>query len=315
MTNYRENPPHTHQDPSHCKDSNKAEAETSAMPSLSYVVNQHHNNRRKRAAGRPKASGQTGRYRRESRQPNRAIISRNAVMTMQRGYDQAIALKRPLTTFITVRWAYSRQRGKSPADTVSKFLTAASGFFRRKSSKMTYIVTLENPPTSDDGFHLHMLVHVPKGLKGAFEKWVVAYVGGETRAVDIRPASDRGALSYICKACHPFTAKGLGWKIETNTWKFGQGFMPDGLRRWRMSADIQTKPPAKAGYRRVSFTDRTGAEIREARLMRCWSQQHLADLAGLNRNTIIRLERFDRIPESSQYALGRVERALRVGNL
>ena len=194
---------------------------------------------------------------------------------------------------------------------VNKFFTAASGFFRRKAAKMTYIVTLENPPTSDDGFHLHMLVHVPKGLQVAFEKWVVAYVGGETRAVDIRPASDRGALSYICKACHPFTAKGLGWKIETNTWKFNQGILPDGLRRWRMSADLQNKPPAKADYRRVLFTDVTGAEIKENRLMRRWSQQHLADLAGLNRNTIIRLERFDWIPKSSQYALGRVEKALR----
>ena len=314
MTNYRENPPCTHQAPkapSHCKDSNKPEAEAGVKPSTSYVVNQHHNSRRKRVSGRPRATGQRGRYRREVRQPNKAIISRSAVMTMQRGYDQAIALKRPLTTFVTVRWAYSKQRGKSPAEMVNKFLTAASGFFRRKASKMTYIVTLENPPTSDDGFHLHMLVHVPKGLKGAFEKWIVAYVGGETRAVDVRPAADRGALSYICKACHPFTAKGLGWKIETNTWKFDQGVMPDGLRRWRMSADIQTKPPAKAGYRRVPFTDRTGDEIREARLMRGWSQQQLADLAGLNRNTIIRLERFDRIPESSQYALGRVEKALR----
>lgn len=311
MTNYRENPPHTDQDPSHCNDSKKSDIGSSVKPSGSYVVIQPHHSRRKRVSGRRRATGQKGRYRREARQPNKAIISRSAVMTMQRGYDQAIALKRPLTTFVTVRWAYSKQRGKSPTETVNKFLTAASGFFRRKASKMAYIVTLENPPTSDDGFHLHMLVHVPKGLRGAFEKWIVAYVGGETRAVDIRPAADRGALSYICKACHPFTAKGLGWKIETNTWKFGQGVMPEGLRRWRMSADLQTKPPAKTGYRRVPFTDRTGAEIREARLMRGLSQQQLADLAGLNRNTIIRLEQFDRIPQSSQYALGRVEKALR----
>jgi hypothetical protein len=175
---------------------------------------------------------------------------------------------------------------------------------------MTYIATLENPPTNDDGFHLHMLVHVPKGLEEAFEGWMRAYVGGQERAVDIRSAADRGALSYICKACHPFTAKGLGWTIETNTWKFNQGIMPDGLRRWRMSADLQTKPPA-AGYRHVRFTDRTGTEIKEARLMRGWSQQHLADLARLNRNTIIRLERFDRIPKSSQYGLRCVENAFK----
>jgi hypothetical protein len=156
-----------------------------------------------------------------------------------------------------------------------------------------------------------MLVHVPKGLEGAFEGWMRAYVGGQERAVDIRSAADRGALSYICKACHPFTAQGLGWKITSEAWKFNQGIIPEGLRRWRMSADLQTTLPAKAGYRHVRFTDRTGTEIKEARLMRGWTQQQLADLAGLNRNTIIRLERFDRIPESSQYSLRRVEKALR----
>ena len=83
--------------------------------------------------------------------------------------------------------------------------------------------------------------------------------------------------------------------------KFNQGIMPDGLRRWRISADIQTKPTA-ADYRYVSLTDVTGGEIKAARLMRGLSQQQLADLSGLNCNTITRLERFDRVPETCSYA-------------
>lgn len=79
MTNYRENSPHTDQDPSHCKDSNKAEIEVAVNPTGSYVVIQHPHSRRKRVSG---STGQRGRYRREARQPNKSIVSRNAVKPM-----------------------------------------------------------------------------------------------------------------------------------------------------------------------------------------------------------------------------------------
>lgn len=311
MTNYRQDPVSASQMASDCHSSeNGTEGKILGDIPTSVVIQQPHS-RRKRGAGRPRASGQRGRYRRELRQPNRAIIRRSAVQTMQRGYDRAIAIKKPLKAFVTVRWAYSAHQGKSPADMVNKFFTAASGFFRRKALRMTYIATLENPPSDDDGFHVHMLLHIPTGLEEAFEGWLRAYVRGEERAVDIQTNADRGVLSYICKACDPFTAIGLGWEIETDTWKFNQGIMPEGLRRWRMSADLHTEALTKAGSRYVRFTDRTGTEIREARLMRGWSTKTLAKKAKLNRNSIIRLERFERVPESSRYSLDAVEKAFK----
>ena len=82
MTNYRENSPHTDQDPSHCKDSNKAEIEAAVNPTGSYVVIQHPYSRRKRVSGTPKATDQSGLYCREARQPNKSIISRNAIKPM-----------------------------------------------------------------------------------------------------------------------------------------------------------------------------------------------------------------------------------------
>ena len=237
---------------------------------------------------------------------------------MLRADDQATRSGKPLDVFVTVRWAYSKHDGENPAVMVNRFFSAAQAFFKRSGEHMTYVSTLENPPRGTDAFHVHMLVHIPSRMNLVFKQWLEEYVGGQERAVDVRPRIEQSfyhrqtRLNYMLKACGWQSAGRLGRNNKhinpSGLWDYTQGTMPSGLRRWRISADLQTKPPA-GGNRHVPFTDVTGAEIREARLMRGWSQQHLADLAGLNRNTIIKLERFDRVPKSSQYSLSRVEKA------
>ena len=274
---------------------------------------------RKRKSGRP--CSRSGTLRRVNNRKRKETIPWTAIETMLRADDQATRSGKPLDVFVTVRWAYSKHDGENPAVMVNRFFSAAQAFFKRLGGNITYISTLENPQRGDDAFHLHMLVYIPSGMNRAFKQWLEKYVGGEKRAVDIRPRIEQKCyhqqtrLNYMMKACHWLSAEPLGRNNKhinpSGLWDFKQGQMPPGLRRWRISADLQTKPPANASYRSVPFTDVTGAEIREARLMRGLSQQQLADLAGLNRNTIIRLERFDRIPESSSHALRYVEKALR----
>jgi DNA-binding transcriptional regulator YiaG len=90
-------------------------------------------------------------------------------------------------------------------------------------------------------------------------------------------------------------------------WDFQQGKMPSGLRRWRVSANLVIQADHKE--RPPKLFDADGDDIKTIRNSLGWSTQRLADAAGINRNSVINLERPGKIPVRRAYAARRVEKA------
>ena len=217
MTNYRENVPQTDQSATRCNDSKKSDKETDVKQPASYTVLQPYNHRRKRAAGRPRATGQRGRYRREQRQPNRAIIRRSAVMTMQRGYDQVVhdvAIQR-----LPVRFAIDRAG-----------LVGADGATHAGSFDVAYLANLPGfvvMAAADEAELMHMVATAAAHNDGPI---AFRYPRGEGMGVDlprkgtpleigkgrmIRQGARVAILSFgtrlgeVLKAAESLAAKGL----------------------------------------------------------------------------------------------------------
>lgn len=274
-------------------------------------------NPRKRSAGRPKS--RRAAYRRGLPKRHENVIPWKAIKAITRADRKAIVLERPLETFVSLRWAYSKHEGQNKALMVNRFFAAAQAFYKRHGHHMTYISTMENPPRGKDGFHTHLMVHVPKALVYSFPEWLRSYVGGKPEAVDIRSRTEpplfqnrRTRLNYMLKACEHWAAGYLGKdepSINPNgKWDFEQGKMPPGIRRWRISADLQTPEPDKPPYPEKVY-EADGDDIKVLRTSLGWSAKKLADAAGVNRNSIIHIEKPGPIPLRRGYVARRVAKA------
>ena len=270
----------------------------------------------KRGRGRPKS--RQAAYRRSLPKRHQNVIPWAAIKAIQRADRKATATKQPLDTFVSIRWVYSKHHGKNPALMVNRFFAAAQAFFKRSGHHFSYISTMENPSRSDDGFHTHLMIHVPQEMIYAFPEWLRSYVSGDPKAVDIRPRCEsiqfkdrRTRLNYMLKACEYWVAELLGMNDPiinpSGRWDFLQGKMPSGLRRWRVSADLMV--PANRKERPPKLFDADGDDIKTIRNSLGWSTQRLADAAGINRNSVINLEKPGKIPVRRAYAARRIEKA------
>ena len=273
---------------------------------------------RKRGAGRPKS--RRAAYKRGLPKRHQNVIPWAGIKAMQRADRKAIATKQPLDTFVSIRWVYSKHHGKNPALMVNRFFAAAQAFYKRAGHHFSYISTMENPSRSEDGFHTHLMIHVPQDMFYSFPEWLRSYVAGEPKAVDIRPRCEsiqfkdrRTRLNYMLKACEYWVAELLGMNDPiinpSGKWDFDQGKMPSGLRRWRVSANLMI--PADWKERPPKLFDADGDDIKTIRNSLGWSAQRLADAAGINRNSVIHLEKPGKIPVRKSYAARRVEKAYR----
>lgn len=119
----------------------------------------------------------------------------------------------PLNFFVSVSWYDPLLQ---PAEIQKRFLAATKRmwqWFRRKDCQPTWLYVHENP---DDGCpNVHLLIHVPKGLRAEFRKSAPGWFG-DFADFDMRPnGPDDTRLTYMIKGTDVVTAGRYGARAKS----------------------------------------------------------------------------------------------------
>jgi hypothetical protein len=179
-----------------------------------------------------------------------------------------------------------------------------------------YIYVHENP--GGERPHSHLLIHVPQRLIKAFVSHAGGWFGAANETdVRVEPRtmpgwSRRRRLQYLVKGAHHCVCKAHGGHRK----KGGQGpieFKRSGVCQF-LRSEFGGKHdtwggPSRKEKGKVEIL-MSGEELKTLRDKSGLSQTRLADLAGLHRNSVGRLEKMPIISQTSSDALKRIMRAL-----
>jgi hypothetical protein len=182
---------------------------------------------RKRGRKKSKAWSLTSRYLR-SHQPKR--LKRTEVENLLKADHMAARIGKPLTTFITIRWAHTEHGESNINRRWSELLNGFRIWASRQGFEWTAVGVHENPPSIEPAFNSHLLANIPESLRLAAAQWLVKQVGGKAGAIHTRPRTCRGweadeTLHYMLKGCDYLTAQYFSL-IKKHGWKFDQGIVP-----------------------------------------------------------------------------------------
>lgn len=141
-------------------------------------------------------------------------LRRTEVLNLIQADLFAARIGRPLTAFISIRWALTEQGEANINRRWSTLLNALRIWSNRKGFEWTAIGVHENPPRTGPAFNSHLLAAIPDALHMAAVEWLMKRLGGSAGAVDIRPRVYPGradeTLRYTLKGCDPQTAQSFG---------------------------------------------------------------------------------------------------------
>ncbi len=122
----------------------------------------------------------------------------------------------PLNTFVTIFWEATSPSSASMPSTFRRGLKRMAQWLRDNGTRSAFVYVHENPHGAK--LNSHLLVHVPKHLRRAFDAkapdWFDALDGGvkvQPRNDDKRAAKSLGTrLAYMCKGADDFTCRRYG---------------------------------------------------------------------------------------------------------
>jgi len=156
------------------------------------------------------------------------FLSRRGVERMFDAGFRAYCIGRPLTCFVTIHCESGGISSLRIRGFITAYLKSAGDWLRYQGCPLCFVWTLENI----GGLHLHLLIHLPRELKGRFLKrqmrWVrKAGLQRKKGAVvsediyfsdpftdDYLPRGLLGALRYIAKGIEPLHADHFGIEHE-----------------------------------------------------------------------------------------------------
>jgi len=118
----------------------------------------------------------------------------------------------PLNAFITIFWEATFPGSASMPSTFRRGMKRMAQWLRDNGARFAFVYVHENP--GDVKLNSHLLVHVPKRLRRAFDAkasdWFDALDGG----VKVEPRNDgkraAGRLAYMAKGADDFTCRRYG---------------------------------------------------------------------------------------------------------
>ena len=153
----------------------------------------------------------------------------------------AVQLGTPLNTFVTIYWEATWPGSAAMASTFSLGMKRMGQWFRDKGLVCAFVYVHENP--DDAKLNSHLLVHVPKQLRRAFQAKVADWFAALDGGVKAEPRKDAGRLNkglgtrlqYMAKGADDMTCRRYGGRRARG----GQG--PISIKRAGVSQCLRPK--------------------------------------------------------------------------
>jgi hypothetical protein len=172
-----------------------------------------------------------------------ACLNRSQVENLINGAVAAMAMDRPLNTFLTCHWGAYGLSDNQAGDASQSLFRQARDWLRDNGSAAVWIWVRENDTRSErKGAHLHALLHVPVGLRPKFARQIARWctaaagdkryqakacrfgpvgprVGCEIALPDVYRANLRAVVCYLLKGAPESVADSLDriWRGDTAT--------------------------------------------------------------------------------------------------